>query len=51
MNTILDCPTAIEPGCAEASLVIVHHVAPELVSRFVELLEDFTSAGEQRLAT
>lgn len=41
------CPTDIDLRSArEASMVIVHHVPPELTDRFVELQEEITEAGK-----
>lgn len=41
------CPSEIEVRPSEASMVIVHHVPPELADRFVQLQEEVTTAGKQ----
>ncbi len=42
-----NCPTDIDLRSAhEASMVIVHHVPPELTDRFVTLQEEITEAGK-----
>ena len=40
------CQPKIDLRPAEASMVIVHHVPPERVDRFVELQEEITDAGK-----
>jgi len=41
------CPSEIDVRPSDASMVIVHHVPPELADRFVQLQEEVTAAGKK----